>query len=67
MKKRTSSSGASYACPACSETVDTYPDPGGGERQTYVEDCPVCCRPNVLRAIWDDAEASYVVVAERES
>jgi hypothetical protein len=24
-------------------------DPSAGSFQEYVEDCPVCCRPNVLR------------------
>lgn len=23
-------------------------DPGGGDRQEYVEDCAVCCRPRVV-------------------
>ena len=40
-----------YTCPHCGETVDTWPDPGGGEAQTYVEDCPVCCRPNQIHAV----------------
>ena len=32
-------------CPYCGEWVTIFVDPGGGEIQTYVEDCPVCCRP----------------------
>ena len=24
-------------------------DVSGGEEQEYVEDCPVCCNPNVIR------------------
>ena len=32
-------------CPYCGELVDIAIDEGGGSRQTYVEDCPVCCRP----------------------
>jgi hypothetical protein len=32
-------------CPYCGEVVDLYVDEGGGGRQSYVEDCPVCCRP----------------------
>lgn len=23
-------------------------DPSAGEHQRYVEDCPVCCRPNLI-------------------
>ncbi len=32
-------------CPYCGEIVDIDVDEGGSRRQTYVEDCPVCCRP----------------------
>lgn len=33
------------SCPYCGESVDLDVDEGGGGRQSYVEDCPVCCRP----------------------
>ena len=32
-------------CPYCGEPVDLVVDAGGGDHQSYVEDCPVCCRP----------------------
>jgi len=32
-------------CPWCGEPVELAVDPGGGPRQSYVEDCSVCCRP----------------------
>ena len=32
-------------CPYCGETVTILVDLGGGRRQSYVEDCQVCCRP----------------------
>jgi hypothetical protein len=32
-------------CPYCGEPVEILIDETGGERQDYVEDCPVCCRP----------------------
>ena len=32
-------------CPYCGEESAVTLDPGGGEEQDYVEDCPVCCRP----------------------
>jgi len=32
-------------CPYCGEGVDVDVDEYGGSRQSYVEDCPVCCRP----------------------
>lgn len=36
---------ADAMCPYCGEWVTVRVDPGGGPRQRYVEDCPVCCRP----------------------
>ena len=63
----TASSSSTYTCPSCHQTVDTYPDPGGGERQSYVEDCPLCCRPNVLDAAWDEDLGAYAIEATRES
>jgi len=40
---------ATYACPACGEHVVIPIDPSAGDDQDYVEDCPVCCRPNRIR------------------
>ena len=37
-------------CPYCGEWVVVFVDPGGGVEQTYVEDCPVCCRPWTVHA-----------------
>jgi hypothetical protein len=55
-----------YQCPHCAEQVDTAPDPGGGEQQEYVEDCPVCCRPNLIRATYHPYEDEFTVEAEGE-
>jgi hypothetical protein len=32
-------------CPYCGEPSSIALDPGSGETQDYVEDCPVCCQP----------------------
>ncbi len=45
---------ARYVCPSCGELIDVRVDPTAGGRQEYVEDCPVCCRPNVLRVEVDE-------------
>ncbi|MEJ2216564.1 MAG: CPXCG motif-containing cysteine-rich protein [Gemmatimonadota bacterium] len=42
-------------CPYCGESTEIAVDPGGGGRQEYVEDCPVCCRPWTVRVRYDDA------------
>ncbi|MEL7239436.1 MAG: CPXCG motif-containing cysteine-rich protein [Planctomycetota bacterium] len=43
---------ASYTCPACGEVIVIPVDRSAGDTQEYVEDCPVCCRPNVIRVEW---------------
>ena len=40
---------ASYVCDGCGEEIVVPIDPSAGDEQEYVEDCPVCCRPNLLR------------------
>lgn len=48
---------ASYICDACGEEIVIPLDLSAGESQEYVEDCPVCCRPNVIHVdIHDDGE-----------
>lgn len=32
-------------CPYCAAGNEVVVDLGGGESQSYVEDCQVCCRP----------------------
>ena len=40
---------ATFPCAACGEANDTLVDPSHWTgKQSYVEDCRVCCRPNVL-------------------
>ena len=39
---------ASYVCDACGEEIVVPIDFSAGESQEYVEDCPVCCRPNLV-------------------
>lgn len=37
-----------YYCAFCGEENTTFIDISGGMQQSYIEDCQVCCRPNVL-------------------
>jgi hypothetical protein len=53
-------------CPYCGEPVDTWPDPGGGESQEYIEDCSVCCRPIRFVAVYSERDAEYLVEALAE-
>ncbi|MEZ6098452.1 MAG: CPXCG motif-containing cysteine-rich protein [Pirellulaceae bacterium] len=39
---------ASYTCDGCGEEIVIPLDLSQGEKQEYVEDCPVCCRANLI-------------------
>ncbi len=55
------------ACPYCGEWTTIRLDPGGGARQEYVEDCPVCCRPWEVRVSYgSDGSASVELRGEDE-
>jgi hypothetical protein len=41
-------------------------DPSAGSRQSYVEDCHVCCRPILIETILDQ-EGDVTVSARREN
>ena len=45
---------ASYNCDSCGEEIVVPIDLTAGSRQEYVEDCPVCCCPNVIPVEIDD-------------
>ncbi len=56
---------SSYICDSCGEEIVIPVDLSAGEKQSYVEDCPVCCRPNVIHVtveengelrVWADKE-----------
>jgi hypothetical protein len=53
-------------CPHCGEPLETYPDPGGGVEQDYVEDCAVCCRPLRFRVRYDEVAGDFEVEASPE-
>ena len=55
---------AAYICDACGEQIVIPIDLSAGATQEYVEDCPVCCRPNVIHVELDGEEPR--VWAERE-
>lgn len=55
----------SYTCDFCGEEIVIPLDLSAGERQDYVEDCPVCCRPNLIHVEIDE-QGTARVWAERE-
>ena len=50
----------SAVCPYCGEPVEVLVDEDGGRRQSYVEDCPVCCRPWQVDVV-QDADGAWTV------
>ena len=51
---------ATYTCDACGEEVVIPIDPSAGSIQEYVEDCPVCCRANVIHVEIDEDDGARV-------
>jgi hypothetical protein len=45
---------ATYVCDSCGEEIVVPIDVSAGSSQEYVEDCPVCCRPNVIHIEVDE-------------
>lgn len=56
---------ASYVCDSCAEEIVVPIDLSAGTSQEYVEDCPVCCRPNVIHVEVEE-DGDVRVWAERE-
>ena len=54
-----------YDCPYCGERVDAQLDLSGGD-QSYIEDCPVCCRPICFTLQIHDDEWMLDVRTENE-
>ena len=55
----------SYICDSCGEEIVIPLDVAGPANQEYVEDCPVCCHPNVIHVeIGEDGEIRVWVNAE---
>lgn len=58
---------AEYTCAYCGETNLTFVDLSAGSQQSYVEDCQVCCQPNVLYLYVDEETLDVEIASEPES
>jgi transcription elongation factor Elf1 len=65
-KRRRSADEGFYTCPTCGEQIVVPIDTSGGTEQEYVEDCPVCCNPNVIHVELFGEEEPPRVWAEAE-
>ncbi|MGK7944448.1 MAG: CPXCG motif-containing cysteine-rich protein [Microcystaceae cyanobacterium] len=50
-----------YTCAFCGESNTTFVDLSAGMTQSYIEDCQVCCRPNVLSIRVDEETLSVEI------
>ena len=57
---------AGFQCAGCGEWNSTTIDESAGHRQSYVEDCQVCCKPNLLRIGYDTASQEFFITAALE-
>ena len=55
-----------FQCAGCGESNRTTVDESAGRRQSYIEDCQVCCKPNLLRIEYDPSAQEFVIAAELE-
>lgn len=53
---------AEVHCPYCGEPATIAVDPGSGDSQQYVEDCPVCCQPWSVSVSYDSTGGATVTV-----
>lgn len=51
---------AAYICDSCGEEIVVPIDPSAGDEQVYTEDCPVCCRANVIHVVFDASGEAHV-------
>ena len=56
-----------YSCAFCGEENDILVDPSGGRRQTFTEDCTVCCRPNLITLVFEGNDVRLDAVQEYEA
>ena len=56
-----------FQCAGCGEWNETSVDESAGGKQSYVEDCQVCCKPNSLKVWWDGDLGQFLIGAELES
>ncbi len=53
-------------CPYCGEPNEVSVDPSGGSRQTYEEDCQICCRPWRVRVRVDATGEAQVRLSAQD-
>ncbi|HZN94101.1 MAG TPA: CPXCG motif-containing cysteine-rich protein [Myxococcales bacterium] len=60
------SGSVSSECPYCGEAVEVSVDEVGMSEESYVEDCPVCCRPWQVQVFRDGPEVAVQLSRDDE-
>jgi hypothetical protein len=55
-----------FQCAGCGEWNETSVDESAGSSQSYVEDCQVCCKPNLLRISYYPSAGEFIISAQLE-
>ena len=55
-----------YFCAFCGEENTTFVDISAGMIQRYIEDCQVCCRPNILYVNFDEDTLAVEITSDYE-
>ncbi len=55
-----------FQCAGCGEWNETTVDESAGTSQSYIEDCQVCCQPNLLSIHYDRSSGEFLTSAELE-
>jgi hypothetical protein len=55
-----------YQCVYCGEINEVDIDISAGNKQSFTEDCVVCCRPNSINCVID-ADGNVTLAVEPES
>jgi hypothetical protein len=55
-----------FQCAGCGEWNETTVEESAGSKQSYVEDCQVCCKPNLLHINYDPELAQFLISSELE-
>ncbi|AFY82319.1 CPXCG motif-containing cysteine-rich protein [Oscillatoria acuminata] len=58
---------AEYYCAYCGEDNVIFVDLSAGSYQSYVEDCQICCQPNVLYLQIDEETLDVEITSDPES
>ncbi len=66
-RQNASDNESAYTCPTCGQSIVIPLDISAGDQQQYIEDCPVCCNPNVIHVEFFGGDEPPRISAEAES